>query len=55
MGAARWGARYRGGVRDSTVVSGRTTRERTVSLAGIRPNETERCLAPACGDGKDGA
>lgn len=37
------------------VVSGRTGRDKTVTLAGIGPNETERCLARACGDGKDGA
>ena len=36
-------------------VSRLTAPERIVTLAGIRPNETERCLAQACGDGKDGA
>ena len=35
------------------VVSGRSGRDKTVTLAGIGPNETERCLARACGDGKD--
>ena len=37
------------------VVSGHSARDKTVTLAGIDPNETERRLARACGDGKDQA
>jgi uncharacterized protein (TIGR00251 family) len=40
--------------RDIDIVSGRASRDKTVTLAGIDSNETERRLARACGEGKDG-
>jgi uncharacterized protein (TIGR00251 family) len=41
--------------RDVEIVSGHTSRDKTVALAGIDPDETERRLARASGGGKDPA
>jgi uncharacterized protein len=39
--------------RDVEIVSGHASRDKTVTLTGIDPDETERRLALASGDGKD--
>lgn len=39
---------------DVAIVSGHSAREKIVSVNGIDDDETERRLAKACGDGKDG-
>jgi uncharacterized protein (TIGR00251 family) len=41
--------------RDVEIVSGHTSRDKTVALAGIDPDEMERRLARASGGGKDPA
>jgi uncharacterized protein (TIGR00251 family) len=41
-------------MRDVALVSGHGSRDKTVSVAGIGPDETQRRLARACGGGKDG-
>jgi uncharacterized protein YggU (UPF0235/DUF167 family) len=38
---------------DVEIVSGHASRDKTVTLAGIGPDETERRLALASGGGKD--
>jgi uncharacterized protein (TIGR00251 family) len=38
---------------DVTIVSGRSGRDKIVTLAGIDADETARRLAAACADGKD--
>jgi uncharacterized protein (TIGR00251 family) len=39
--------------RDVEIVSGHASRDKTVALAGIAPDELERRLAQASGSGKD--
>jgi uncharacterized protein (TIGR00251 family) len=39
--------------RDVSIVSGRTSRDKTVELAGLRPEEIERRLAEASGAGEE--
>jgi uncharacterized protein YggU (UPF0235/DUF167 family) len=39
--------------RDVEIVSGHASRDKTVALAGIDPDETERRLALASSGGKD--
>jgi uncharacterized protein (TIGR00251 family) len=41
--------------RDVEIVSGHTSRDKTVALAGIDPDETERRLARASRGGRDTA
>ena len=40
-------------VRDVEIVSGRASRDKTVALTGIRPEEIERRLAEASGAGEE--
>jgi uncharacterized protein len=40
-------------VRDVQIVSGRSSRDKTVALEGIRPEEIERRLADASGAGEE--
>ena len=40
-------------VRDVRIVSGRSSRDKTVALAGLRPEEIERRLAEASGAGEE--
>jgi uncharacterized protein len=39
--------------RDVSIVSGRSSRDKTVALAGMRPEEIERRLAEASGAGEE--